>query len=134
MSLLILEINVSIFCWQHITDNDIEALVSDEIFQPEVVWSLGDLQVVLRRVPVAFELWHNYFSPSPLRIFFHTLYMQVTCGTLGLSTATVKLLRTDGTEYIACSMGTGPVDAAYKAIDSIVEVRVGHFALEFVCS
>lgn len=75
MSLLILEINVSIFCWQHITDNDIEALVSDEIFQPEVVWSLGDLQVVLRRVPVAFELWHNYFSPSPLRIFFHTLYM-----------------------------------------------------------
>lgn len=69
MSLLILEINVSIFCWQHITDNDIEALVSDEIFQPEVVWSLGDLQVVLRRVPVAFELWHNYFSSSPLRIF-----------------------------------------------------------------
>lgn len=81
-----------------------------------------------------FELWHNYFSSSPLRLFSHTLYLQVTCGTLGLSTATVKLLSTDGTEHIACSVGTGPVDAAYKAIDSIVAVSVRHYALEFVCS
>ena len=49
--------------------------------------------------------------------------MQVTCGTLGLSTATVKLIGADGEEKIACSVGTGPVDAAYKAVDSIVKVR-----------
>lgn len=30
--------------WQHISDGDIEALVSDEIFQPQIIWSLGDLQ------------------------------------------------------------------------------------------
>lgn len=48
--------------------------------------------------------------------------MQITCGTLGLSTATVKLAEADGKEHVACSMGTGPVDSAYKAVDLIVKV------------
>lgn len=48
--------------------------------------------------------------------------MQITCGTLGLSTATVKLVDADGKEHVACSMGAGPVDSAYKAIDLIVKV------------
>ncbi|XP_057959342.1 2-isopropylmalate synthase A-like isoform X2 [Malania oleifera] len=77
---------------KHITDVDLIALISDEIFQPQVVWSLGDIQV--------------------------------TCGTLGLSTATVKLIDTNKEEHIACSVGTGPVDSAYKAIDLIVKVPV----------
>lgn len=47
---------------------------------------------------------------------------QVTCGTLGLSTATVKLLDANGDNHIACSVGTGPVDSAYKAVDLIVKV------------
>ena len=47
---------------------------------------------------------------------------QATCGTLGLSTATVKLIAPDGEEKIACSVGTGPVDAAYKAVDQIIQV------------
>jgi 2-isopropylmalate synthase len=50
-------------------------------------------------------------------------HLQATCGTLGLSTATVKLIAPDGEERIACSVGTGPVDAAYKAIDQIIQVR-----------
>lgn len=29
---------------QHLTDADLIALMSDEIFQPQVIWSLGDLQ------------------------------------------------------------------------------------------
>ena len=49
---------------------------------------------------------------------------QVTSGTLGLSTATVKLITADNEEKIACSVGTGPVDAAYKAVDGIVKVRL----------
>lgn len=49
--------------------------------------------------------------------------MQVTCGTLGLSTATVKLTDADGKTHVTCSVGTGPVDAAYKAIDLIIKVR-----------
>ncbi|XP_073283310.1 2-isopropylmalate synthase A-like [Primulina huaijiensis] len=75
-----------------ITDDDLIALVSDEVFQPLVIWKFEDVQV--------------------------------TCGTLGLSTATVKLIDASGTELIACSVGTGPVDAAYKAIDMIVKVPV----------
>ncbi|KAL6220006.1 hypothetical protein ACLB2K_007764 [Fragaria x ananassa] len=77
---------------KRVTDADLRALVSDEVFQPEVVWKLHDLQV--------------------------------TCGTLGLSTATVKLIDADGREHIACSVGTGPVDSAYKAVDLIVKEPV----------
>ncbi|KAM4106077.1 hypothetical protein ACB094_04G040200 [Castanea mollissima] len=77
---------------KRVTDADLRALVSDEVFQPEVVWKLHDLQV--------------------------------TCGTLGLSTATVKLIDADGTEHVACSVGTGPVDSAYKAVDLIVKEPV----------
>lgn len=77
---------------KRVTDADLIALVSDEVFQPEFVWKLHDLQV--------------------------------TCGTLGLSTATVKLIDADGEEHIACSVGTGPVDSAYNAIDLIVKEPV----------
>lgn len=74
---------------KRVTDADLIALVSDEVFQPEVVWKLLD--------------------------------MQVTCGTLGLSAATVKLVDANGAEHVACSTGTGPVDSAYKAVDLIVK-------------
>ncbi|KAL9237529.1 hypothetical protein vseg_012065 [Gypsophila vaccaria] len=77
---------------KHVLDEDIEALVIDELFQPDSIWSLGDLQV--------------------------------TCGTLGLSTATIKLVDADGKKHVACSVGTGPVDSAYKAVDQIVKVPV----------
>ncbi|KAK3444034.1 hypothetical protein EUGRSUZ_A00248 [Eucalyptus grandis] len=75
---------------KRVTDAEIIALVSDEVFQPAVVWKLHDLQV--------------------------------SCGTLGLSTATVKLISGDGKEHIACAVGTGRVDSAYKAVDLIVKV------------
>ncbi|KAL5781056.1 hypothetical protein ACOSP7_006085 [Xanthoceras sorbifolium] len=74
---------------KRVTDADLIALVSDEVFQPEVIWKLLDLQV--------------------------------TCGTLGLSTATVKLIGADGQKHVACAVGTGPVDSAYKAVDLIVK-------------
>lgn len=41
---------------------------------------------------------------------------------MGLPTATVKMCGPDGMDRIASMVGTGPVDAAYKAIDSIVQV------------
>ncbi|XP_028103719.1 2-isopropylmalate synthase A-like [Camellia sinensis] len=77
---------------KNITDDDLKALVSDVVFQPQVVWKLGDVQV--------------------------------TCGTLGLPMATVKLIDAEGEEHIACANGTGPVDSAYKAVDHIVKVPV----------
>ncbi|KAJ4977217.1 hypothetical protein NE237_002323 [Protea cynaroides] len=77
---------------KHLSDDDIKALVSNEDFQPQVCWSLGDVQV--------------------------------TCGTSGLSTATVKLVGVDGTEHVASSVGKGFIDASFKAIDLIVKLPV----------
>jgi 2-isopropylmalate synthase len=71
-----------------ITDADLEALVSDELYQPKVIFTLDGLQVA--------------------------------CGTMGLPTATVRLTGPDGKQYVHASIGTGPVDAAFKAIDAII--------------
>eukprot|EP00897_Mesotaenium_endlicherianum_P000415 jgi/Mesen1/10374/ME000080S09756 len=59
-----------------VQDDDLEALLSDEVFQPTPIWRLTDLQLV-----------------GP-----------------------------DGVEQVDVSVGTGPVDAAYKAINRIVKV------------
>jgi 2-isopropylmalate synthase len=72
-----------------ITDADLEALVSDEIYQPQEIYSLDGLQVA--------------------------------CGSIGLPTATVRLIGPDGDLHMQAAIGTGPIDAAYKAIDDIVQ-------------
>ncbi len=71
-----------------ITDADLEALIEDQAYQSEEVYSLDGLQVA--------------------------------CGTMGMPTATVRLRCPDGQLHIQAAVGTGPVDAAYKAIDGIV--------------
>jgi 2-isopropylmalate synthase len=48
--------------------------------------------------------------------------MQVMCGTMGIPTASVCLQLEDGSVVCEASMGNGPVDAAYIAIDKIVQV------------
>jgi 2-isopropylmalate synthase len=48
----------------------------------------------------------------------------VVCGTTGLPTATVRLRGPDGQSHNFAAIGTGPVDASYKAIDAIVQVPV----------
>jgi len=47
--------------------------------------------------------------------------IQVTCGQIGMPTATIKLEGPDGKIYVEAAIGTGPVDAAYSAIDKIVK-------------
>ena len=47
--------------------------------------------------------------------------LQVACGTMGMPTATVRLRGPDGAMHLQAAIGTGPVDAAYKAIDAIVQ-------------
>ncbi|MHC1770417.1 MAG: 2-isopropylmalate synthase [Flexilinea sp.] len=81
-----------------ITDADLEALVSDELYQQKVFFTLDGLQV--------------------------------SCGTMGLPTATVRLIGPDGKKYTHASIGTGPVDAAFKAVDSIIQTN--STLLEFV--
>ncbi|MBF8282527.1 MAG: 2-isopropylmalate synthase [Anaerolineales bacterium] len=72
-----------------ITDADLEAIVTDEFYQPREVFTLDG--------------------------------MQVACGTMGMPTATVRLRGPDGATRTAAAVGTGPVDATYKAIDAIVQ-------------
>jgi len=72
-----------------ITDADLEALVTDEFYQPRQVFTLDGLQVA--------------------------------CGTMGMPTATVRLRGPDGSMQTQACIGTGPVDAAYKAIDAIIQ-------------
>ncbi|XP_019459838.1 PREDICTED: 2-isopropylmalate synthase 2, chloroplastic-like [Lupinus angustifolius] len=50
--------------------------------------------------------------------------LQVICGTLGFSTTTVKLVSADGSTHVACSVGIGPVDSTFKAVNLIVKEPV----------
>ncbi len=71
-----------------ITDADLEALISDELYKPRELYMLDGLQV--------------------------------TCGTMGMPTATIRLRDHENGVHVHASVGTGPVDATYKAIDAIV--------------
>jgi len=53
---------------------------------------------------------------------YHLDRVQVTCGDRGIPTASVKLIAPDGQVLADAALGTGPVDAVYKAINRIVGV------------
>ncbi len=60
----------------------------------------------IRHAPEAFKLEH----------------VQVSCGDRAIPTATITIIMPDGSEITDASVGTGPVDAIYKAINRIVNV------------
>ncbi|NUN66503.1 2-isopropylmalate synthase [Pseudanabaena biceps] len=60
----------------------------------------------IRHAPEAFKLDH----------------VQVSCGDRAIPTATITVIMPDGQEVTDASVGTGPVDAIYKAINRIVNV------------
>jgi len=51
---------------------------------------------------------------------YHLERVQVTCGDRGMPTASVRLIGPDGKTFADAALGTGPVDAVYKAINRIV--------------
>jgi 2-isopropylmalate synthase len=73
-----------------VTDADIEAIITDEFYQPKEIWKLNSVHV--------------------------------SCGDSVNATATVSLTDPTGAELIDAAIGTGPVDAVYKAINRIVNV------------
>ncbi len=73
-----------------VTDADIEAIITDEFYQPKEIWKLN--------------------------------HVHVMCGDNVRSTATVSLTDPNGDELVDAAIGTGPVDAVYKAINRIVQV------------
>ena len=48
--------------------------------------------------------------------------VQVSCGSNAQPTATVRIRTPDGEELMDAAIGTGPVDAIYKAINRVVKV------------
>ena len=71
-----------------VTEADIEAIITDEFYQPKEIWKLNGVHV--------------------------------TCGDHVKATATVSLTDPHGEEVTDAAIGTGPVDAVYKAINRIV--------------
>jgi 2-isopropylmalate synthase len=57
------------------------------------------------------------------REYYQLDAVQVTCGSNGMPTATVRLLCPDGELRTRAAVGTGPVHAAFRAVDDIVQVQ-----------
>jgi 2-isopropylmalate synthase len=53
---------------------------------------------------------------------YHLDHIQVSCGDHSIPTATVRLVAPDGKVLADAALGTGPVDAVYKAINRIIKV------------
>jgi len=53
---------------------------------------------------------------------YHLERIQVTCGDRGIPTAAVRLTAPDGKVLADAALGTGPVDAVYRAINRLVEI------------
>jgi 2-isopropylmalate synthase len=49
-------------------------------------------------------------------------FVQVSCGDHATPTATVRLIAPDGSIHADAALGTGPVDAVYRAINRIIDV------------
>ena len=59
----------------------------------------------------------EFYQPPEI---FQIEDMQVTCGRPGMPTATVRVRKPDGGACVEVAVGTGPVDATYKAIAKCV--------------
>jgi 2-isopropylmalate synthase len=65
---------------------------------------------------------------------FRLEHLQVSCGTNLRPTATVRMMLSDGVSHEAVSTGDGPVDATYRAIDMLVQVKaeLEEFAIQAI--
>jgi 2-isopropylmalate synthase len=79
---------------------------------------LADRKKVITDADLEAVIADEFYRP---RDVFYLEGLQVSCGTLGMPTATVRLRGPDRVVHNFASMGTGPVDATYKAIDAIIQ-------------
>jgi 2-isopropylmalate synthase len=79
---------------------------------------LADRKKVITDADLEAVIADEFYKP---RDVYYLDGLQVTCGTIGMPTATVRLKGPDGKVYVHAAMGSGPVDASYKAIDAIVK-------------
>ena len=59
----------------------------------------------------------EFFGPEEI---FKLVDLQVTCGSPGMPTATVRITNPDDEECIGVAVGTGPVDAVFRSIDQVI--------------
>jgi 2-isopropylmalate synthase len=78
---------------------------------------LADKKKVVTDADLAALIADEFYQPPEV---FALEDIQVVCGRRGMPTATVRLRGPDNTSTVRAAVGTGPVDAAYKAIDAIV--------------
>jgi 2-isopropylmalate synthase len=79
---------------------------------------LADRKKIITDADLEAVIADEFYRP---RDVFYLEGLQVSCGTLGMPTATVRLRGPDRVVHNFASMGTGPVDATYKAIDAIIK-------------
>ncbi len=58
----------------------------------------------------------------PIESGFQLEHVQVTCGDCTCPTATVTIVKPNGKIFTDAAVGTGPVDAVYRAINRLVEI------------
>ena len=80
---------------------------------------LADRKKVITDLDLEAVIADEFYKPRDVYLLNG---LQVTCGTMGMPTATVRLRGPDGVIHTQVAIGTGPVDATYKAIDSVVNV------------
>jgi 2-isopropylmalate synthase len=80
---------------------------------------LADRKKVITDLDLEAVIADEFYKPRDVYLLNG---MQVSCGTMGMPTATVRLRGPDGIIHTVAAIGTGPVDATYKAIDLIVNV------------
>ncbi len=79
---------------------------------------LADRKKVITDLDLEAVIADEFYKPREVYLLTG---MQVTCG-MGMPTASVRLRGPDGVVHTVAAIGTGPVDATYKAIDEIVNV------------
>lgn len=78
---------------------------------------LADKKKVVTDADLIALISDEFYQPPEI---FALEDIQVTCGRPGMPTATVRVRGPDGQSVVTAAIGTGPVDATYKAIDAIV--------------
>jgi 2-isopropylmalate synthase len=79
---------------------------------------LADKKKVVTDADLTALIADEFYQPPEV---FALEDIQVTCGRHGMPTATVRLRGPDGQSVVRAAVGTGPVDATYKAMDAIIQ-------------
>lgn len=80
---------------------------------------LADRKKVITEADLEAIVADEFYRP---REIYRLDGLQVSCGTMGLPTATIRLRGVDDKIHTTACVGAGPIDATYKAIDEIVKM------------